>query len=143
MTGQLLKYNDFPVEIVQNKKKEGEGEEEKSEEPSGYDNNGLINLICSEEEDEKTPPLKLERGEDFPESDGIENIIKEYEDKFKKINFKSVKILPKDIFMICKVEEETMLDAQYVLSSHEPLIKFVEKLSSALIHQFEEGFNYV
>lgn len=35
--------------------------------------------------------------------------------------------------MIFKVPEEDLLDAMYVMSAHEPLIKFVQKLSSELI----------
>lgn len=59
-----------------------------------------------------------------------------------KINFKAVSQLPEDIFMLFKVGEEVMLDVQYALSSHEPLVKFVEIISSGLVDQLSEGFNY-
>ena len=48
-------------------------------------------------------------------------------------------MLPKDIFMIFKVPEEDLLDAMYVMSAHEPLIKFVQKLSSELIKREMSG----
>ena len=41
--------------------------------------------------------------------------------------------LTKDIFMIYKVDEKTLLDIQYALSSHEPFVKFVEIIASYLI----------
>lgn len=50
--------------------------------------------------------------------------------------------MPKDIFKIYKVDEKKLLDLQYALSSHEPLVKIIEILASGLLDQDEPGFNY-
>ena len=44
--------------------------------------------------------------------------------------------MPKDIFKIYKVDEKTLLDIQFALSSHEPLVKLIEILSSGLKDQY-------
>ncbi len=40
--------------------------------------------------------------------------------------------LKEDSFCMSKVDEETMMDIQYVVSSHEPLVKFVSVVSNGL-----------
>ena len=59
-----------------------------------------------------------------------------------KVAFKNVSKVPEDIFMINRVEEETMLDVQYALSSHESLVKFVKIMSVGLLDQEKEGDNF-
>jgi hypothetical protein len=120
VTGQLLQYQNFHVEVEDSRKREGRG----------FENLGLINLICSES---GKATQKLERNEEMFMEETISKIEAEYEGKSKKFSFKAVASLPKDIFMIFKVDEEVLLDAMYVISAHEPLIKLVEKLSSGLL----------
>lgn len=96
----------------------------------GFDNQGLINLICSDASEGK--PLRLERDNKIPLSEDIPKIVSYFESQYHKINFKAVPKLPKDIFMIYKVDEKTLLDIQYALSSHEPFVKFVEIFTSYL-----------
>lgn len=67
------------------------------------------------------------------EDNKLSQIEEFYETKSRKFSFQSVEILPKDIFIIYKVNEELLLDAMYVISAHESLIKFVEKISSGLL----------
>lgn len=38
--------------------------------------------------------------------------------------------LKEDSFCIRKVEEESMMNIQYIVSSHEPLVRFVNVISS-------------
>ena len=98
---------------------------------TGFDNQGLINLICSSEVDGKV--LKLERDTELPINEDIPKIVSYFESRYQKISFTAVTQLPKDIFMIYKVDDKTLLDIQYALSSHEPFVKFVEIISSYLI----------
>jgi hypothetical protein len=128
VTGQLLQYEGFSVEVEESGKKEGRG----------FENRGLINLICSEQE-EGRPIQKLERSHEMFMEESISKIEAEYERKNKKFSFKAVPTLPKDIFMLFKVDEEVLLDAMYVMSAHEPLIRFVEKLSSTLLELEKSG----
>lgn len=127
MTGELLTYEDFPVEV------KAENSDESSGSSVGFDNEGLINLICSDDKDDKVK--KLERGSSIPINQNTAVIVKEFEQKCKKIGFIAVTKLPKDIFMIYKVDDKTLLDVQYALSSHEPFGKFVEIVSSKLLQQ--------
>lgn len=46
--------------------------------------------------------------------------------------------MSEDIFRIYQVNEETMKNVQYALSSYELLIKFVETMSSRLIKDRED-----
>lgn len=46
--------------------------------------------------------------------------------------------LTEDSFLIVKVEEETMMNIQYIISSHEHLIKFLDRFSSHMINENAE-----
>lgn len=68
-------------------------------------------------------------------------IVEAYEKKVQKINFKDVSKMTEDTFKIYKVDEETMLDIQFAISSLEPLVKFVEMMIERYA-DFEKEFNY-
>ena len=90
---------------------------------NGFENAGLIHLICSETVDGEYE--KLERAQRFAPVENRPKIVEFYEEKIIRRHFKAAKVLPEDIFKIYKVNEETMQDVQFALSSHEPLVKFV------------------
>ena len=66
--------------------------------------------------------------------------MREYEKTFTKLKFTSVPKMPKDIFKINKVSDNTLLDLQFVLSSHESRVKLIEILCSHLQGQYKPGF---
>lgn len=86
--------------------------------------------------------MKLERNHTIPIPEDMPTIIQKYETKFEKISFTPVPKMAKDIFKIYKVNEKTLLDLQYALSSHEPLVKLIEVLSSGLMDQTYQGERY-
>jgi hypothetical protein len=43
--------------------------------------------------------------------------------------------LTEDSFLIVKVDEQTMMDIQFVISSHEPFVKFLKIFSSHMINE--------
>lgn len=50
----------------------------------------------------------------------------------------AVKELTEDSFHIVKVSDEAMRDIQYVISAHEPLIKFLEVIMTQIVEQKAE-----
>lgn len=62
----------------------------------------------------------------------MNDVVKYFEEKKRKIDFKAVEELSEDSFIIVRVSEETILDVSYVLSSQEAFVKVVEILSTEL-----------
>lgn len=82
--------------------------------------------------------MKLDRGEEYPIIEETPQIVKEFEKNYSKIKFISVPKMPKDIFKINKVDEKTLLNIQFALSSHEPLVKIIDTLFRGFQTQKEE-----
>jgi hypothetical protein len=47
--------------------------------------------------------------------------------------------LTKDSFLIIKVEDDTIRNIQYVISSHEHLVKFLDLFSSHMVSEVAQG----
>lgn len=124
VTGQILTYNGFKVEI---KSKE-------EIEDGGFKSEGLVNLICGFEEVEGSDPspLLLERGAVIRNDENVIPVIKYFDETIIKQDFKAVPSLAEDSFIIVRVSEETIRDVSYILSSQEAFVKVVEILSTEL-----------
>ncbi len=59
------------------------------------------------------------------------------EDLYDLFELKDVDELTEDSFFIVKVDDETIMNIQYILSSHEHLIKFLRGLSSYMLKERE------
>lgn len=90
---------------------------------------GLINLICDGEQ------RKLDRGPLIPKDPNTKDIIKFSENLYELYELVSVAELTEDSFLITKVEEETMMNIQYVISSHEHLYKFLDRFISHMVKE--------
>jgi hypothetical protein len=119
VTGKYLTFNGFKVTITPKTEIEG----------GGFVSKGLINLICDGE------GKKLDRGSLIAKDPNTKNIIKFSENLFELYELVSVVELTEDSFLIVKVEEETMMNIQYVISSHEHLIKFLDRFSSHMVRE--------
>ena len=60
----------------------------------------------------------------------LPKIVQSSEQATMKLNLVNVEELKQDSFCIIKVEDETMMNIQYVISAHEPVVKFVNVISS-------------
>lgn len=101
-------------------------------EGGGFKSNGLINLICSDDK------RKLDRGPFIPKDPSTKDIIKFSENLYDLYELVDVAELTEDSFLIVKVEEETMMNIQYIISSHEHLIKFLDRFSSHMVKENAE-----
>lgn len=119
VTGKFLSYNGFKVSITSKNEIEG----------GGFLSNGLINLICSED------GRKIERGPLIPKDTTKPEIIKFSENLYELYELKDVEELTEDSFLIVKVEEQTIMNIQYVISSHEHLVKFLDRFSSHMVNE--------
>jgi hypothetical protein len=119
VTGKYLSYNGFKVSITSKEEIEG----------GGFLSNGLINLICSED------GMKIERGPLIPKDTTKPEIIKFSENLYELYELKDVEELTEDSFLIVKVEEQTIMNIQYVISSHEHLVKFLDRFSSHMVNE--------
>lgn len=61
-------------------------------EDGGFRSEGLVNLICAVGEDEKgqTKRSLLERGENIPNDDNVDEVVKYFDENIRKIDFKKV-----------------------------------------------------
>jgi hypothetical protein len=71
----------------------------------------------------------------IPKDPNTKDIIKFSENLYELYELVSVVELTEDSFLIVKVEEETMMHIQYIISSHEHLIKFLDRFSSHMIKE--------
>ena len=103
-------------------------------EGGGFISLGLVNLICSED------GRKLERGVLVPKDPNQKPIIKFSEDLYELYELKDVEELTEDSFQIVKVDEEAMMFIQYIISSHEHLVKFLDGFSSHMVKENQKPF---
>jgi hypothetical protein len=74
----------------------------------------------------------------IPKDPNTKDIIKFSENLYELYELKNVVELTEDSFLIMKVDEETMMNIQYIISSHEHLIKFLDKFSSHMVKEYAE-----
>ena len=129
VTGKYLKYNGFRVRITSKEEVEG----------GGFINRGLINLICSEPAVEGGEGKKLDRGKLIPKDPNTSPIIKFSEELYELYALTDVEELTEDSFLIVRVDEETIMNIQYILSAHEHLTKFLNSFISHMIKERERN----
>ena len=124
VTGKYLTYNDFKVRIISQMEVEG----------GGFESNGLVNLICTEG-DEGKEGRKIERGALIPKDPYKPQTLKFAENLYELYELKDVEELTADGFFIMKVDDKTIMDIMFILSSHEHLVKYLRGIGSYLVKE--------
>ena len=71
----------------------------------------------------------MQRGAIIPKDPSIPQTLKFAEDLYELYEFKDVEELTEDSFFIKKVDDQTIMDIMFILSSHEHLVKFLRSRS--------------